>query len=67
MLIALQGHLLEASRVSINLIPSLAQVGESFKILELPSSNPLATNQALITFFPLFNFSVITHLDDAVC
>ena len=44
MSIALQGHLLEASRVSINLILSLVQVGESFKILELSSSNPLATN-----------------------
>ena len=66
MSIALQGHLLEASRVSINLIISLVQVVESFKILEISSSNPLATYQALITFFPLFIFSVITHLDDTV-
>ena len=54
MSIALQGHLLEASRVSINLILSLVQVDESFKILELSSSNPLATDRALTTFFPLF-------------
>ena len=66
MLTALQGHLLEASRVSINLIISLVQVVESFKILEISSSNPLATYQALIAFFPLFIFSVITHLDDTV-
>ena len=44
MSIALQGHLLEASRVSINLILSLVQVDESFKVLELSSSNPLATD-----------------------
>ena len=54
MSIALQGCLLEESRVSINLILSLVQVGESFKILELSSSNPLATNRAVITLFPLF-------------
>ena len=60
MSIALQGHLLEANRISINLtinlIFSLLQFGESFKILEFYYSNPLATNQALTTFFPLFSF-----------
>ena len=53
MSIALQGLLLEASRISIIVILSLVQVGESFTILELSSSNSLATAQALITFFPL--------------
>ena len=67
MSIALQGLLLEASRISIILILSLVQVGESFTILELSSSDSLATAQALTTFFPFFIFSIITHLDDTAC
>ena len=67
MSIALQGLLLEASRISIILILSLVQVVESLTILELSSSDSLAAAQALTTFFPFFIFSIITHLDDTAC
>ena len=67
MSVALQDLLLEESKVSINLILSLIQAGGSLKILELSSSDPLATNQVLINFFPLFISSAITHLSDRVC